>query len=278
MSFKQDLVLLLKPYYLINIILSLSYIVAKKSPGICTIIFPNSQPLCEFDSRESEILFFLLIVVMIRTKKTGSVTMINYLTSSFMYCKVANAILWFYADVRMGIFFTIITVLTGLMLPEPTYSGPEKVTYFRTAAGLTEELERDRHTTWLVVFYAAWNPACVNFAPIFAQLSSEYGLDNLRFGKIDIGRYPDAAQKFHVSDSSMSRQLPTLILFRDGKELTRRPAADNRGKLVKFFFSADNVKASFDLNNLYIECRANLSKKRPQLVQVNSSSGHAKME
>jgi hypothetical protein len=28
-----------------------------------------------------------------------------------------------------------------------------------------------------------------------------------------------------------------VILFQNGKEITRRPAADNRGKLIKFFFS-----------------------------------------
>lgn len=39
---------------------------------------------------------------MIRTRKTGSVTMISYLSSSFVYTKVANLILWFYADIRMG--------------------------------------------------------------------------------------------------------------------------------------------------------------------------------
>lgn len=270
--------LLLKPYYLVNIILSLSYIVAKKFPFLCGILFPNSHPQCELDSRESEILFFLVIVVMIRTKKAGSVTMINYLTSSFIYNKVANLILWFYADVRMGIVFSILCVLLGLTLPEPTYSGPEKVTYFRTAAGLSEELERDRRVSWLIVFYAAWNPACVNFAPIFAQISAEYALDNMKFGKIDVGRYPDAAKKFHVNDSSMSRQLPTLILFKDGKEVTRRPAADNRGKLVKFFFSADNVKVSFDLNNLYTQCKDSPLKKKKALVEVHNSSSHAKTE
>lgn len=51
-----------------------------------------------------------MIVIMIRTRKTGSVTMINYLTSSFVYTKVANLILWFYADVRMGILFAFIFI------------------------------------------------------------------------------------------------------------------------------------------------------------------------
>lgn len=51
-----------------------------------------------------------MIVIMMRTRKAGSVTMINYLTSSFVYTKIANLILWFYADIRMGIFFAVIFI------------------------------------------------------------------------------------------------------------------------------------------------------------------------
>lgn len=60
--------------------------------------------------RETEILFFLMIVIMIRTRKTGSVTMINYLSSSFIYTKIANLILWFYADYRMGLVYGVIFI------------------------------------------------------------------------------------------------------------------------------------------------------------------------
>jgi hypothetical protein len=60
-----------------------------------------------------------------------------------------------------------------MLLPEPTYSGPESVVYFRTAAGLEEELQRDKRITWLIVFYTVWNPSCTNFAPVFAQLSAQ---------------------------------------------------------------------------------------------------------
>lgn len=69
-----------------------------------------------------------------------------------------------------------------------------------------------------------------------------YSLDNLRFGKVDIGRYPDAAVKYHISDASTSKQLPTLILFKDAKEIERRPFADPKGKLVKFLFSLVSKK------------------------------------
>lgn len=183
--------------------------------------------------------------------------MINYLTSSFLYTKLANLILWFYSDIRLGAVYSVFFILFAILLPEPTYSGPDSVVYFRQSNSLEEELERDKRVMWLVAFYTTWNPACVTFAPIFAQLSNEYCLDNLKFGKIDIGRLPESGKKYHVSDSSLSRQLPTVILFKDGKEVVRRPYADAKGKLIRFFFSEDNVKAAFDLNHVYKECKAN---------------------
>lgn len=60
----------------------------------------------------------------------------------------------------------------GLVLPEPAYAGPENITYFRTG-NLDEELQRDKKITWIVAFYTAWNPTCVNFAPVFAELSAQ---------------------------------------------------------------------------------------------------------
>ena len=77
----------------------------------------------------------------------------------------------------------LLFTLQAMLLPEPTYKGPESIVYFR-AAGLDEELSRDPRVTWLVTFYAAWSPSCVNFSPIFSQLSAQYSLPNLKFGKI----------------------------------------------------------------------------------------------
>ncbi|XP_061725718.1 thioredoxin-related transmembrane protein 2 homolog [Cydia pomonella] len=257
MSFKQDLRQLLKPYYWVNILLSISYVTAKRTGVICNFLFPDVD--CELDSRETEILFFLIIVVMLRTRKAGSVTMVNYLSSSFVYTKIANLILWLYADVRYGLPFGALLILTALLLPEPTYTGPEHIIYFRGVGTLDEEL-RHKGTTWLVCLYAAWHPACVNFAPVFAELSASYSLDNLKFGKMDIGRYPEAAAKYRIQDGPTSRQLPTVLLFNDGAESLRRPHPDTQGKLQKFLFSKDNVKAAFDLDALYQQCKDKLAK------------------
>lgn len=105
MAFKTDLRQLLKPYYWVNILLSISYVMCKRTAIICQFLHPEND--CELDSRETEILFFLIIVVMLRTRKAGSVTMVNYLSSSFVYTKIANLILWFYADVRLVLMLLI---------------------------------------------------------------------------------------------------------------------------------------------------------------------------
>lgn len=146
----------------------------------------------------------------------------------------------------------------ALLFPEPTYSGPDNVIYFRGAQGLQAELTKDKKVTWLIAFYTVWNPACVNFAPTFAKLSTEYNLSNLKFGKIDVGRYPEAGKDYHVSDSSFSKQLPTVILFQEGKEVIRRPTVDSKGKLLKFLFSDENIRTAFGLTNLYSTCKMTL--------------------
>jgi len=69
------------------------------------------------------------------------------------------------------------------------------------------------------------------------KLYFRYDTKYLKFGKIDISRYPDAAYKYNISDSSLSRQLPTVIMFKNGVEELRRPTYDSKGKIFKFFFT-----------------------------------------
>ncbi len=38
-------------------------------------------------------------------------------------------------------------------------------------------------------------------------------------GKIDVGRYPEVAEKNYINTSALTRQLPTVILFQGGKEV-----------------------------------------------------------
>lgn len=80
-----------------------------------------------------------------------------------------------------------------VVFPQPGYTGPEVVTYFRgpylyvnVSFGelggqsvslwlpFQDELQRDKRKTWLIEFYAGWSPPCVHLQPVFAQLSNKY--------------------------------------------------------------------------------------------------------
>jgi hypothetical protein len=89
------------------------------------------------------------------------------------------------------------------------------------------------------------------------KLSAKYGLDNLRFGKVDLTRNPECSDKYKINMNALSKQLPTVILFKGGKEAERRPLVNEKNKLVPFTFTYENVVSAFDFNNHYQECREN---------------------
>ncbi|GFY69116.1 thioredoxin-related transmembrane protein 2 homolog [Trichonephila inaurata madagascariensis] len=273
----KELKRLIHPHHLLNFVLAVSYLFTKLVSPFCTFLYPKSG--CELEFKETEILIFLAVIVLLRTKKRGAVQMIPYLTSLCMYAKLANIALFFYSDPRFGVVYAVLCLIHLLLLPEPTYEGPDNVIYF-TGQNLEEELKKDTRMTWLVTFYTVWNSNCVNFAPIFAEMSVKYGLDNLKFGKVDATRYPEVAEKFHVSTSAFSKQLPTVILFRNGKEVNRRPTVDAKCQLIKFFFSEENLTAALDLNNIYQECKNNPIKKhkREDAERKENAVDHIKAE
>lgn len=49
MSFKKDLIRLVQPYYWVNLILSLAYIITKKTTPLCKILFPSKTECGELD-------------------------------------------------------------------------------------------------------------------------------------------------------------------------------------------------------------------------------------
>jgi len=261
----------LHPYYIINIIMSLSFIAAKSIPLVCHFVFNGN---CEFESRQSEILFFLLMVIMIRARKTGSMSLAAYLNNSFVYCKVANVVLWFFAFKLYGLLFLALFFIQVLLLPQPTYSGPQNIVYFRDPHSFKEEISKEKKTTWMVEFYTVWNPSCVNFAPVFGELSAKYYLENLKFGKVDLARFPEIGAEFRISTSALSKQLPTMILFREGKPEMFRPNWDASGKLIKFHMNLDNIIQAFAMNDLYKECKQELEQRKKN----KSSKAHAKSE
>lgn len=78
----------------------------------------------------------------------------------------------------------------------------------------------------LVEFGAAWCAPCRALEPLVADLAREYA-GVLRAVSVDIGEAPTTAQRFGVMS------IPTLVFFRDGKEVRRLQGLQPRAKIVR---------------------------------------------
>lgn len=253
---------LARPYYLFSALLSLAFPLVRKAPPLCLGLPTQREDgnSCDFDWREVEILMFLSAIVMMKNRR--SITIEQHMGNIFMFSKVANAILFFRLDIRMGLLYLTLCLVFLMTCTPPLYMGPEYIKYFNDKT-IDEEIDRDRRVTWLVEFFANWSSECQSFAPVYADLSLKYNCAGLKFGKVDIGRYSDVSTRYNVSTSPLTKQLPSLILFQGGKEVLRRPQVDKKGRAVSWSFSEENVIREFNLNELYQK-----SKKLPKEREI----------
>ena len=84
----------------------------------------------------------------------------------------------------------------------------------------------------LVDFWAEWCAPCRMMAPVLNDVAGEL-TGNASVGKVNIEQYSSLAQQYQV------RNIPTMILFKDGKEVARFVGMKNKEFLVQ---QINNVK------------------------------------
>ena len=77
----------------------------------------------------------------------------------------------------------------------------------------------------LVDFWTEWCAPCRMMAPVLNEVAEELN-ETTRIGKVNIEQYQSLAQQFKV------RSIPTLILFKNGKEVDRFIGVKNKDFLL----------------------------------------------
>jgi thioredoxin 2 len=104
-------------------------------------------------------------------------------------------------------------------LPAPT--GPLEV----TDAGFEEQVLGSPVPVLLDV-WAPWCVPCRGMEPVIADLASSLA-GKVRVAKLNIDRNPQAAARLRILG------VPTLIVFKNGREVTRMVGARDKGELLR---------------------------------------------
>ena len=79
----------------------------------------------------------------------------------------------------------------------------------------------------LIDFWAEWCQPCKIQGPIVSQLAEDNEDKNVKVGKFDVEKNPKIAQKLGI------KIIPTIIIFKSGKEVNRLVGLKNKKALAK---------------------------------------------
>jgi hypothetical protein len=213
-----------EPYYLLHFLTFFSYFIIRTSAT--SVLSPHHIHHLLHREIQAVLAFSVLALIKIVRQETWEAFIADmlFLAKVFLVA-IALVIDYHLALWYLGVFF-VIYILTQ----QPAYQGlgtSNKLTPLQLETVLTEgTISR----FWLVEFRASCSSACIPTSRCFPELSITYSNKNLSFGIVDLGLFPNAAEKFGIYLGGSMGQLPTYILFDNASEVARIPQLDFEAK------------------------------------------------
>ncbi|XP_031264109.1 thioredoxin-related transmembrane protein 2 homolog [Pistacia vera] len=239
--------MLSEPYYLFHFLTFFSYLIVRTSAAF--VLSPHIINQLFHREIQGILTFLLLVTIKIVREETWE----EFIANTLFYAKVLLLVISLLIDYHLALWYMVVFLVIYILTQQPAFQGlgtASKLTPLQLEALLTEG-----KTTrfWLVEFRVLCSSTCLRASRCFPELSITYSNKNLSFGIVDLGLFPNAAEKFGISLGGSMGQLPTYILFENAAEINRFPEFNFEEKFSHPPITKKLLSRHFELDRLLVE-------------------------
>ncbi|KAJ4825091.1 hypothetical protein Tsubulata_035206 [Turnera subulata] len=213
-----------EPYYLLHFLTFFSYFIIRTSAT--AVLAPHITRHLFYREIQAILAFALLFAIKMVKEENWEA----FIADMLFFAKIFLVAISLITDYHLTLWYIVAFSVMYMVTQQPAFERlgtASKLTPLQLEALLTEG---NTSRYWLVEFRSLSSTACVRASRCFPELSVTYSNKHLSFGIVDLGLFPNAAEKFGISLSGGMGQLPTYILFENATEITRYPGWDFEGK------------------------------------------------
>ncbi|GMG99080.1 hypothetical protein Nepgr_000920 [Nepenthes gracilis] len=215
-----------EPFYLLHFLTLFSYLPIRVSASV--VLSPEINYRLLRREVQAVLAFSLLTVIQMVREETWE----SFIADTLLFGKVFLFVLALFVDYHLALWYIMVYLVISIMTQQPVIQELGTANALTPLQLETSLTEGDTSRFWLVEFRASYSSACVRTSRIFPELSITYSNKDLSFGIVDLGLFPNAAEKYGISLAGAGGiALPTFILFEGNVEVARFPVADFDSKV-----------------------------------------------
>ncbi|CAO2825995.1 unnamed protein product [Amaranthus hypochondriacus] len=235
-----------EPYYFFHFLLFFSYIPIRISSSS---FFPSQISL---HILRREIQAFLAFSILAFVKMVREETWEGFIADALLFGKAFLFLLALYVDYHLALWYMLAFLVLYIVTQQPAFPVLGAVNSMTPLQLESTLIEGNTSKFWLVEFRSLCSSTCVRLSRNFPELSVTYANKHLSFGLVDLGLFPNVAEKFGISLTG-NVGLPTYILFENNSEIARFPGVDFVAKGFHPPITKEYLARHFDLDRLFLE-------------------------
>ncbi|XP_043723022.1 thioredoxin-related transmembrane protein 2 isoform X3 [Telopea speciosissima] len=236
-----------EPFYLSHFLLFFSYFVVRSSAA--QVLSPeNISRLLRWEIQATLAITVYTVVKMVKEESWEA-----FFADTLFYGKGLLLGVALIMDYHLAFCYFVGFLVLFVSTQQPVYDGLGNSVQLTPLQLETLLTEGNTSRFWLVEFRALCTPTCIRSSRLFPELSVIYSNKNLSFGIVDLGLFPNAAEKFGISLGVGMGQLPTYILFDNAVEVARFPEVDFEAKASRTPITKRLLCRYFELDRHLVE-------------------------